>query len=372
MRDRCHTLPKVSIVVPVFNAEPYLSTCLETALGQTLGDLEVICVDDCSTDSSCNIVERYAAHDSRVRCLGHQRNQGGGAARNTGLDAAKGEYVFHLDADDCLPINALELLVSYADKYGSDLVKGRFAQLYESGETKILTWSAPDQVVINTNIHNSPFVQKIPNSHCTYLYRRSFIEEERIRYRTDLKIGEDLVTLATALLAARAITLVPDLVYYYRQTPASAVRGPLSERAALDDIRMHEIISGLFLAHNMDKLARERLRLWSYVIRDYWVQIPRDLSPQAARRIFSAFRDAVQGRVVPWLKTTPHHHRYLLALILAERDEEAVAFLGTPEAVDGFRSEQRLKEALVFVLEQVSDDIGALLELGVLPGGTVS
>lgn len=94
--------PLVSVVIPAYNAERYIGECLDSVLSQTLGDLEVVCVDDCSTDSSPAILAEYAARDGRLRVLRQPSNMGPGAARNRGMDEARGRYIYFMDADDTL------------------------------------------------------------------------------------------------------------------------------------------------------------------------------------------------------------------------------------------------------------------------------
>lgn len=98
---------KVSVIIPVYNSGQYLQTCLESVISQTLRDIQIICVDDGSVDSSSQILERFAAVDPRITVL-HQTNSGAGAARNFGLQVARGEYLSFLDADDFCEPDMLE------------------------------------------------------------------------------------------------------------------------------------------------------------------------------------------------------------------------------------------------------------------------
>ena len=113
----------MSVIIPVYNAEKYLRGCMDSVLSQTLRELEVICVDDGSTDGSAAILEEYAEKDSRVRVL-RQENKGAGAARNLGIDA-KGEYVAFVDADDSLCPDSLEPLYRQAKRTGADVIRSR-------------------------------------------------------------------------------------------------------------------------------------------------------------------------------------------------------------------------------------------------------
>ncbi len=115
---------KVSVIIPVYNAEKYLRQCLDSVINQSLRDIEIICVDDGSTDGSAAILREYAERDSRVRPI-RQENKGAGAARNCGIDAVNGEYIAFIDADDWLCANSLEPLCRLADRVDADVIRSR-------------------------------------------------------------------------------------------------------------------------------------------------------------------------------------------------------------------------------------------------------
>ena len=112
---------RVSVVVPVYNVAPYLRQCLDSLVGQTLKDIEIICVDDGSTDGSGAILDEYAAKDGRVRVV-HQANAGAGAARNVGLDLATGEYLFFCDPDDWCARRMLARMFRQAQNVRADVL----------------------------------------------------------------------------------------------------------------------------------------------------------------------------------------------------------------------------------------------------------
>ena len=112
---------KVSVILPVYNVEKYIRQCLDSIVNQTLKDIQIICVDDGSTDSSPEIIEEYARKDSRVIAI-HQENGGAGAARNNGLRHAAGKYLSFLDSDDFFELNMLEEAYNCAEQYGADFV----------------------------------------------------------------------------------------------------------------------------------------------------------------------------------------------------------------------------------------------------------
>lgn len=115
-------MPKISVIIPVFNAEVYLSECLESVLSQSLTDFEIIAVDDASTDGSPRILAEYAAKDSRIKVIHLQENKGGLQARNIGIRAATGKYTMFLDSDDCLLPGILQAAYQTAEKENADLV----------------------------------------------------------------------------------------------------------------------------------------------------------------------------------------------------------------------------------------------------------
>jgi len=357
--------PKVTVIIPAYNAEKFVHTCIESAIQQTLNDIEILCIDDCSTDSTPNILSKFAKNDTRITIFTHTLNKGEGASRNTGLDNARGDYIFHLDADDTIPFDALEKLYDNAMRYNCDMVKGRYDIILKNGSTELLSWSTPDNKIINTNIYASTFLQKIPTSHCTYLYKREFLNQHKIRYRTDLVIGLDLIALTTALVNANTITLIPDTVYHYFQSDNSAIRGNLTIDIANDAIRTKKIIAELLNKKGLHEAATAFLQAWSYIIETHWLRMPLNFTLEECSQTFSTFRNLIEENdIIPWVAGTPNHHRYILALVLSNQDQEALTFLSSDEASNGFATKEKLIDSLNYILEQVPYDAGTLIELG--------
>ena len=124
--------PKVSIIIPIYNVEPYLDQCVQSVLTQTLKEIEVILVDDESPDRCPAMCDEYAKQDSRIKVI-HKKNGGLGFARNSGLDIATGEYVSFIDSDDFIASNMMEELYSTAVLYGADEVRSGVI-FYEGGK----------------------------------------------------------------------------------------------------------------------------------------------------------------------------------------------------------------------------------------------
>lgn len=136
-------MPKVSVIIPVYNTEPYLRECLDSIINQTLKDIEIICINDGSTDGSLAVLNEYREKDSRVVVI-LQENKGQSAARNVGFKTAGGEYVYFMDSDDVLSLNALEMLFNHAVKDKTDIIYFGADVFYETEELKIQHGNYPN------------------------------------------------------------------------------------------------------------------------------------------------------------------------------------------------------------------------------------
>lgn len=205
--------PLVSIIVPVFNAEKYLEQCLDSALGQTLREIEVICVNDGSTDSSPAILERYAAQDSRLRVI-HQENAGISAARNAAMEEARGEYVAFLDADDFYLPELCELAYAEAVKHGTDILQ--FPYFEQRGEKRSVFQKCPTETRVFTELkerYSTP--PMLFYTVWTRLYRRAFLEEHQIRFPYGGTYEDNYFSTRTALHAVKIVHF-PKPLYVYR------------------------------------------------------------------------------------------------------------------------------------------------------------
>lgn len=208
--------PKVSIIIPIYNAEAYLKNCLESAVNQSFKDIEIICVNDGSSDNSGEIVERFSAQDDRFVVLSHEVNQGSSAARNSGMKVARGEYIKFLDSDDMLPSSSIERLYTIAKKNDSDIVRGS-AQLYRSGKR----WSTSHYKPIDYDISNTSFIECKHlwhlNGVVTYLFKRAFIEENSLLFYDKVFHHEDFIFMSSALPLAEKISLSSETTYTIRR-----------------------------------------------------------------------------------------------------------------------------------------------------------
>jgi glycosyltransferase involved in cell wall biosynthesis len=217
--------PIVTVVVPVYNAMPYLVTCLASVLEQSigLGGMEVVAVDDGSTDGSGGQLDLLAACWNGLRVVHHEGSGGPSRPRNTGLDMATGRYVFFLDADDYLATQALERMLALAEEDGSDVVVcdrkevgGRKLHVREGAKSR---HNGKDTTVFKS-WNNGPMcdydMSMVAGSDCKHLYRRDRIERLGLRFPEGVNFGEDSM-FATSYVEGAKISAVEDYCCYYER-----------------------------------------------------------------------------------------------------------------------------------------------------------
>lgn len=210
-------MPQISVVIPVYNAEKYLGECIDSVLAQLFADFEVVIVDDGSTDSSSDIVNAYASRDKRVRYI-RQTNAGPSAARNTGIDAAEGDWLVFVDSDDTLMPNALQRFVETARKTSADIVCSGFT----TGGSKARKQKSDPLVLTPVEAIRDIYYQKrIDPAPWAKMYRKSVWNG--VRFRTGI-IYEDLDSVFPVFRNARGVAYIPDRLYFYRPTPSSLMR----------------------------------------------------------------------------------------------------------------------------------------------------
>ena len=225
--------PKVSIIVPVYNVEKYLSYCMDSLLNQTLTDIEIILVDDGSPDRCPAMCDEYAKQDHRVKVV-HKKNEGLGFARNSGLAIAAGEYIAFVDSDDYVALNAYEKLYKLAIDTKTDVVYFTFQRFNEQGNTCV---NAPirKEILYNTVEEIRGFIldmiaaEPIAKSglvfHCSSccaLYRHEVIKRHELMFKSERElIWEDLVFNLDYLLHSSHVMVIPDVFYNYRVNSSS-------------------------------------------------------------------------------------------------------------------------------------------------------
>ena len=218
----------ISVIVPVFNVAGYLPQCVDSILSQDYGNLEVILIDDGSTDGSGEICDRYAALDSRVRVI-HQKNGGAAAAKNAGLRLATGEYLAFADSDDYLEPGAYGFLMKVLLENGADAVQGSFREVYRN--------RAEEQRISEEILEGYDYLLRFPKDFsCALLwnklYRRAIFDG--VSFEEGHKIDDEYFTYQ-GFLQPRKVVRADRIVYNYRKRASSVMSSPESaERLVLD------------------------------------------------------------------------------------------------------------------------------------------
>ena len=209
---------KVSVIIPVYNIEKYLEQCLYSVITQTLKDIEIIIVDDGSTDSSPQICDKFAGIDKRIKVV-HKENAGLGIAYNTGMDIATGEYIGFVESDDFADEHMFEDLYELAKKHQADIVKSSWYYYNTSGNivSKELRFAGYDSYK-PFNIINSPNLLIERCSVWSAIYKTDFIRNNNIRYlETPGASYQDVGFTYKALCQTKKMLVTPNAYYYYRQ-----------------------------------------------------------------------------------------------------------------------------------------------------------
>ena len=246
---------KYSVIIPVFNADDYLRQCLDSVLCQTEQAIEVICVDDGSTDGSLGILNDYSNADSRVVVL-HQENRGGGSARNLGIGVARGKYLSFLDADDFFEKDLIKTAADALDASGADIAVYRSwvfreedQSVYDAGWT-YRTDLIPSQNVFTYRDMPDAIFNAFANVPWNKMFRSSFVQERQIRFQP-IQRTNDLLFVCSALVLAQGIVAIDRHLAYYRMGNASSCqatndRAPLAFHEAFLALKGFLLEQGLF------------------------------------------------------------------------------------------------------------------------------
>ena len=219
IQNKVNYTPKVSVIIPVYNVEEYLRECLDSVVNQTLKEIEIICVDDGSTDNSLEILKEYAKKDNRISVL-TQENLHAGVARNAGLAVAQGEYLSFLDSDDFFELNMLEETYKKAKIDNADIVVFRYTKYDCKSLTQTMNAGANTKILSSNRIISSEICsQYIFQITCPMpwnkIFKREFIEDIKIKYQS-ITLSNDLYFVFAAISSAIRISYLPNNLMKYR------------------------------------------------------------------------------------------------------------------------------------------------------------
>ena len=217
----------VSIVVPCYNVAPYVEECLESLVNQSLQDLEIICVNDGSTDATPALLDAWARRDGRIRVI-HRENGGQASARNVGMDTAAGEYVGFVDPDDYVEHAMFARLVEESRRHGADVTACGYTS-FSDGDGSVLeelSWSPAagvEKEVQSSMARAGSVWERMDVVTCNKLYRRDFLNRHGLRFETSFRSMEDDVLWLMALAHASCLAVIPDRLYWYRRRRRGSV-----------------------------------------------------------------------------------------------------------------------------------------------------
>jgi glycosyltransferase involved in cell wall biosynthesis len=247
------TGPLVSVIVPVYNVEAYLRECLDSITRQTLRDIEIICVNDASPDNSQQILNAFGHNDRRFVLINHKENKGLSGARNSGLDIAKGDFVFFVDSDDLLATDdALERLYVRSSEDDADEVIGGIVKWNQDTGEKYLDWH---KNYLDKDVRGLP-LEDIPQLcanviACNKLIRMQLIRENGIRFNEEIIKNEDNPFSVKVHVLSKKISIVKETTYIYRQISTSIMATVHQTDALFRWMYCHEVFK--FIEEGSDR-----------------------------------------------------------------------------------------------------------------------
>ncbi|MBO4712070.1 glycosyltransferase family 2 protein [bacterium] len=250
-------MPKISIIIPVYNVEKYLRECLDSCINQTLKDIEIICVDDYSTDNSFKILEEYQQNDSRIKIFKQAENKKQGAARNKGLEVATGEYIWFVDSDDYIDTKACQILYDAIKEFNVDMLCFSAIQFTQAKEKRHFAYHTYHHQGIQINKVYHPRTNwkecKFSNfnvSPCMYLTKRSIIQKFRFRENV---FYEDSDFTPVLLASVDSFCYIPYTAYFYRINFQSTSHSPVTQKKLDDAIFCMDLLDQFIVKNKIDK-----------------------------------------------------------------------------------------------------------------------
>ena len=252
-------MAKVSVIVPIYGVEKYLRKCLDSLLNQTLKDIEIICVNDCTLDNSFEIVKEYASKDPRFVLIEHETNQGQGIARNNAIAVAHGECIGFVDPDDWIEPDMYQAMYDALKKYDADMVETKFFVHYESsGEIKRLRpdFRFPRNKSFNCHSINKKYPFKGALGATNKLIKSDFIRQNDISFGVGT-FQEDMIFTVKCRLFADKIYFCNRNLYHYLARKNSSTDNGIAPEKALTIVKMLENIHSVLIADDALKFLHD-------------------------------------------------------------------------------------------------------------------
>ena len=217
---------KISVIVPVYNVEKYLKKCLNSLINQTLNDIEIICVDDGSTDSSIEILKEFELKDDRIIVIS-QKNEGAATSRNKGINLAKGEYISFVDSDDWLELDAFEKLYANAKSNDSDIVLFNSVEIHSDKTKNRIYFKSEDTIDYNNFVFDFNYNKRLILNGMfviwSKIYKTSFLKENNLCFY-NYPIFNDVQFHIESMIFAEKISYLPEILYYYNKLNVNSIQ----------------------------------------------------------------------------------------------------------------------------------------------------
>lgn len=251
----------VSVLVPVYNVEQYIERCARSLFEQSYDNIEYVFIDDCTPDNSISIlndvIKEYPNRKKSIRIIKHDINRGLAAARKTATLCAKTEYIFHIDSDDYLELDCIELLCNMAAKTNADMVISDFNLVYLNKKKPIITNISGSSIEVAQKF----YIREYPAFIWGKLIRRKIIIDNSIFAREGLNISEDYVVIPRIAFYSNKIVKVDAVLYNYIKYNENSYTIRFDEKAIKSTIEAFKILSSFFLSKGRDNLDKHIIEL---------------------------------------------------------------------------------------------------------------
>lgn len=217
---------KISIIVPVYNTGKYLEKCLKSIINQNFVDIEIIIINDCSIDNSLEIIKKYAEKDKRIILINKEKNEGLSAARNSGIEIAKGKFILHIDSDDWIEQGYFKDMYEFAIKNKADIV---ISDYYEDYNNKNVRYIQGQKEIYDIEINKLKAIENIflfkgSTSVWNKLIKTELYQKNKIKHPQGISLGEDLAVIPKLIYYSQKIVKLDKAYYHYIQNPLSITK----------------------------------------------------------------------------------------------------------------------------------------------------
>ncbi|MBR1803014.1 MAG: glycosyltransferase family 2 protein [Clostridia bacterium] len=223
-------MEKITVIIPVYNVESYLKECIESVMAQTFQNLEIILIDDGSTDNSGKICNEYEKKDQRIKVF-HQENKGLSGARNTGLRNATGKYIMFIDSDDKFENNACEVMYREIEKTDADYIIGNYINMDDDGtkwEKPVFFLEKYQEMKLSIKDYEKSFYL-MNSSVWNKIFRKSFLDQLGVEFEERIP-AEDAVFTTYCFIKSNRVFYIPTVIYQYRQRYTNSISNNCSKK----------------------------------------------------------------------------------------------------------------------------------------------